>query len=194
MILSIAVVIGHLAVDERARGPEVPTEIEVPGVDEHCSHAVDIDHQRSVQERANDLPVEPTREPIAQLGIDDPLVGGRLGHPLAGGGSKRLLGFKDLLLVGFFLSIGLSGIPTLQSVAVGGLFTLGVTFKVVLFFILLIITAYSVTFKGNNPIESQKQKLISVVKNHQDKGISTLVITALPIWAAVQDRLTNEEN
>lgn len=64
----------------------------------------------------------------------------------------------------------------------------------ILFFILLIITAYSVTFKGNNPIELQKQKLISVVKNHQDKGISTLVITALPIWAAVKDRLANEEN
>ena len=30
-------------------------------------------------------------------------------HPLAGEVSKRLMGFKDLLLVGFFLSIGLAG-------------------------------------------------------------------------------------
>ena len=59
------------------------------------------------------------------------------GHPKAQEMAKGLLSFKDLFLVGFFLSIGLSGIPTLQSVAVGGLFTLGVTFKVVLFFILL---------------------------------------------------------
>ena len=64
----------------------------------------------------------------------------------------------------------------------------------ILFFILLIVTAYSVTFKGNNPIEYQKQKLIGIVQNHQDKGISTLVITALPIWAALKDRLTNEDN
>jgi len=64
----------------------------------------------------------------------------------------------------------------------------------ILFFILLIVTAYSVTFKGNNPIEFNKQKLINVVKNHQEKSISTLVITALPFWLAVRDRLTNEDN
>jgi hypothetical protein len=63
----------------------------------------------------------------------------------------------------------------------------------ILFFILLIVTAYSITFKGNNPIEYNKQKLISVVKNHQDKGISTLVITSLPFWLAVKDKLTNED-
>jgi hypothetical protein len=59
---------------------------------------------------------------------------------------------------------------------------------------MLVITAYSVTFKGNNPFESHKQKLISVVKNHQEKGISTLVITALPFWMAVKDRITNEDD
>ena len=64
----------------------------------------------------------------------------------------------------------------------------------VLFFILLIVTAYSVTFKGRNPIEFQKQKFINIVKNHQDKGISTLVITALPLWGAVKDRLGNDDN
>ena len=35
-------------------------------------------------------------------------------HPLAGDISKRLLGFKDLLLVGFFLSIGMSGNLTVK--------------------------------------------------------------------------------
>ena len=62
-----------------------------------------------------------------------------------------------------------------------------------LFFILLIVTAYSITFRHYNPIESPKQKLISVVKNHQEKGISTLAITSLPFWLAVKDRLTGEE-
>lgn len=42
------------------------------------------------------------------------LVGGLIlsGHPRAGEMADRLLGFKDLFLVGFFLSIGLGGAPT----------------------------------------------------------------------------------
>ena len=59
------------------------------------------------------------------------------GHPKAEEMAKSLLSFKDLFLVGFFLSIGLSGAPTLQSAAIGGLLTLGVVFKVLLFFLLL---------------------------------------------------------
>lgn len=59
------------------------------------------------------------------------------GHPKAGEMAKALLNFKDLFLVGFFLSIGLSGAPTLQSAAIGSLLTVGVIFKVVLFFLLL---------------------------------------------------------
>jgi hypothetical protein len=62
-----------------------------------------------------------------------------------------------------------------------------------LFFALLILTAYSLTFKNNSPIEFQKQKLINAVKNTQDKGISTLAITSLPFWFALGDRLTNED-
>ena len=59
------------------------------------------------------------------------------GHPKAEEMAKALLSFKDLFLVGFFLSIGLSGTPTLQSTAIGGLLTVGVIFKVTLFFLLL---------------------------------------------------------
>ena len=59
------------------------------------------------------------------------------GHPKAEEMAKGLLSFKDLFLVGFFLSIGLSGAPTLQAVGIGGLLTVGVIFKVVLFFLLL---------------------------------------------------------
>jgi predicted Kef-type K+ transport protein len=50
--------------------------------------------------------------------------------------SKSLFGFKDLFLVGFFLSIGLSGTPSLQSVGIAVLLSLLVIVKVGLFFIL----------------------------------------------------------
>lgn len=57
-------------------------------------------------------------------------------HPLAGDVSKRLLGFKDLLLVGFFLSIGMSGNLTVSAMLIALLLTGLVIFKVVLFFVL----------------------------------------------------------
>ena len=58
-------------------------------------------------------------------------------HPLAGDVSKRLLGFKDLLLVGFFLSIGMSGDLTGSAMLIALLLALLVVFKVVLFFVLV---------------------------------------------------------
>jgi hypothetical protein len=58
------------------------------------------------------------------------------GHPKAGEMSKALLSFKDLFLVGFFLSIGLSGAPTLQAFGIAVLLTIAVAFKVALFFFL----------------------------------------------------------
>ena len=65
------------------------------------------------------------------------IVGAMLAsHPLAGEVSKRLLGFKDLWLVGFFLSIGMSGNLTVASVVIAALLTVLVGFKVALFFAL----------------------------------------------------------
>jgi len=57
-------------------------------------------------------------------------------HPLAERVSKRLLGFKDLLLVGFFLSIGMSGNLTVSAMLIALFLTVLVIFKVVLFFVL----------------------------------------------------------
>ena len=57
-------------------------------------------------------------------------------HPLAGDVAKRLLGFKDLLLVGFFLSIGMSGNLTVSAMLIALLLAVLVIFKVVLFFAL----------------------------------------------------------
>lgn len=49
------------------------------------------------------------------------LVAGLLlsGHPRAGEMSNTLLGFKDLFLVGFFLSIGLAGTPPIEAWFIG---------------------------------------------------------------------------
>ncbi len=51
--------------------------------------------------------------------------------------SDSLLSFKDILLVGFFLNIGLSGTLSLEVMLVALLFVLVLPFKVALFFILL---------------------------------------------------------
>lgn len=58
-------------------------------------------------------------------------------HPKADELAKTMLGFKDLFLLGFFLSIGLAGQPTVLSVSTGAVLTAVVFLKSALFFILL---------------------------------------------------------
>jgi glutathione-regulated potassium-efflux system ancillary protein KefC len=55
-------------------------------------------------------------------------------HPDAGGLSKKLLGFKDLLLVGFFLSIGMSGSISAAALLVALVLAVVVVFKVLMYF------------------------------------------------------------
>ena len=55
-------------------------------------------------------------------------------HPKAGELSDRLLSFKDLFLVGFFLNIGISGSPTPTVLVIALLLALAVPFKAALFF------------------------------------------------------------
>jgi len=57
-------------------------------------------------------------------------------HPKASELAKTLLGFKEMFLVGFFLSIGLSGALTLQSLLIGTLLVPLVFLKSALFFAL----------------------------------------------------------
>jgi predicted Kef-type K+ transport protein len=59
------------------------------------------------------------------------------GHPKASELAKSLFGLKDIFLVGFFLSIGLSGAPGLQDIGIAALFILVIPIKVALFFLLL---------------------------------------------------------
>jgi glutathione-regulated potassium-efflux system ancillary protein KefC len=58
-------------------------------------------------------------------------------HPRAGDLSRQLLGIKDLFLVGFFLSIGLSGPLNAEAFGAAALLLLLVPFKTVLFFLLM---------------------------------------------------------
>jgi predicted Kef-type K+ transport protein len=57
-------------------------------------------------------------------------------HPKASELAKSMLGFKDLFLVGFFLTIGLSGTPSLQTLGFAALLAAAAILKVILFFFL----------------------------------------------------------
>jgi hypothetical protein len=59
------------------------------------------------------------------------------GHSKANELSKSLLSFKDLFLIGFFLTIGLTALPTLEITGIALLITLLLPLKFYLFFILL---------------------------------------------------------
>ena len=50
-------------------------------------------------------------------------------HPKASELADRLLGFKDLFLIGFFLNIGISGSPTLTGFVIAFLLALVMPFK-----------------------------------------------------------------
>jgi predicted Kef-type K+ transport protein len=57
-------------------------------------------------------------------------------HPKSNEMAKTLLSFKDIFLIGFFLSVGLSATPTINSVMIALLITTFVAIKVVLYFII----------------------------------------------------------
>lgn len=60
-------------------------------------------------------------------------------HPRSGELSKTLWGLKEFFLVGFFLQIGLGGLPDMQAWWFAGLMTLLLPLKVILFFALLVL-------------------------------------------------------
>lgn len=58
-------------------------------------------------------------------------------HPRANELSKNLMGFKDVFLVCFFLTIGLTGLPTWETLVVSLILVLILPFKIAFFFLLL---------------------------------------------------------
>jgi len=59
------------------------------------------------------------------------------GHPKAKELGNAMLSFKDIFLVGFFLTIGLSGLPDWEALGISLLFTIVLPLKVILFYLLL---------------------------------------------------------
>lgn len=59
-------------------------------------------------------------------------------HPSASEMSKKLMGFKDILLVGFFLSIGAAGDISVPVVLIAALLAAAVVFKVGLYFLVML--------------------------------------------------------
>lgn len=59
------------------------------------------------------------------------------GHAKASEMANALFSFKELFLVGFFLSIGLKGLPDFEALGIAALFVLVTPFKVALFFLLM---------------------------------------------------------
>jgi hypothetical protein len=59
------------------------------------------------------------------------------GHPRAGEVAYQLFGFKEILLVGFFLSIGLGGLPNLDQLLIALALLIALPFKSFFFFWLL---------------------------------------------------------
>lgn len=51
--------------------------------------------------------------------------------------ARSLMGFKDIFLIGFFLTIGLSGTPTLAALGIAAFLALAIPVKAALFFIIL---------------------------------------------------------
>ena len=51
--------------------------------------------------------------------------------------AKTMMGFKDLFLVGFFLTMGLSGLPSMEAFGIALLISMLIPIKIVLFFMLL---------------------------------------------------------
>ena len=67
------------------------------------------------------------------------LIAGLLigGHPKSNELAKTLLGFKDLFLTGFFLSIGFYGPPAMTDILVAVVLTVIMPLKVILFFVVM---------------------------------------------------------
>jgi predicted Kef-type K+ transport protein len=66
------------------------------------------------------------------------IVGALLGsHPRSKELSKQMMGFKDFFLIAFFLDIGMSGLPTLNSMFIAFVILLAIPIKGTLFMLLL---------------------------------------------------------
>ena len=87
--------------------------------------------------------------------------------------AKTMLGFKDLFLLGFFLSIGLSGALTWEAVGLGALLTAAIAIKSILFFVLF------TTFR----LRARTSLLATInLTNYSEFGLIVLAIGVTNGW------------
>lgn len=99
------------------------------------------------------------------------------GHAKAGQLSRILLSFKDVFLVCFFLTIGLTGLPTWETAAAAGLLVLLVPLKAVLFTYLMLrfrMRARGATFGG------------LVLSNYSEFGLIVAAIAINAGWLTTE--------
>lgn len=94
-------------------------------------------------------------------------------HPRASELSKTLMGFKDVFLVCFFLTIGLTGLPTWETVAVAAILLVILPFKLALFFALL--TKFRL--RAHGAIHSA-----SVLGNYSEFGLIVAAVAISSGW------------
>lgn len=98
-------------------------------------------------------------------------------HPKAEEMAKTMLGFKDLFLLGFFLSIGLSGVPTWETLAVGAILTHLIFLKSALFFTLF--TAFK--------LRARTSLLATLsLTNYSEFGLIVAAISVSKGWIAAE--------
>ena len=138
------------------------------------------------------------------------------GHPKASEMANSLFSFKEIFLVGFFLSIGLKGLPDIEALGIAALFVVVTPFKVALFFLLLtrfklrartsLLSAFSlanysefgliVAYVGevNGWISSEWLVIIAIALSATFVRASPLNAAAHHIYNRLADRLRAYEN
>lgn len=97
------------------------------------------------------------------------------GHKKSKEIAKSLMGIKDLFLIGFFLTIGLAGVPSLATLSVSALLVVLIPLKIVLFFLLL--TRFN--------LRSRSGLLASLsLANYSEFGLIIAVVGAQKGWLA----------
>jgi predicted Kef-type K+ transport protein len=96
-------------------------------------------------------------------------------HPKAGELSNAMLSLKDFFLLGFFVMIGLKGVPTAEQLGIAALLCLIVPLKVLLFFVLLTrfrLRARTATLTSLSLANYSEFGLIVAVVGHKMEWIS----------------------
>ena len=96
-------------------------------------------------------------------------------HSKADGLAKSMLGFKDLFLLGFFISIGLAGDISFEILIIAAIITLFLLFKTLLFFALLI----GFKFRARTALLSSFN-----LANYSEFGLIVAAIAAKNNWIA----------